>query len=79
MKIVSPKISPTFCPKLGEDQKQTSLPTICVLKAFAQMTKGGGGGGGRAAILHPMLCQLYYPGNLKGGMAQCPPTKYAPA
>ena len=27
---------------LGAGQKQRSSPTICVLKAFAQLTKGGG-------------------------------------
>ena len=48
---------------LSAGQKQRSLPTICMLKAFAQLTKGGG----HFAILHTYLGKLYYPGDPKGG------------
>ena len=35
------KFSPIFFLKFGAGQKQMSSSTICVLKAFAQVTKGG--------------------------------------
>ena len=80
MKIVSPKLSPTFPVqnwvktkrKRGlhsnlvqffaqvkwskGKNKQRSWPTLCVLKASAQLTKGGN----HAAILHTILCLLYF-------------------
>ena len=59
---------------LSAGQKQRSLPTIRMLKAFAQLTKGG-----HFAILHTYLGKLYYPGDPKGGHGPMPPPKYAPA
>ena len=47
------KFSPIFCPKLGEGHKQNSLPTLCVIKASALLTKGGG----HAEILHRTTIQ----------------------
>ena len=84
------QFSPIFRPKSGEDQKkkrsslnsmvlgvgqkQRSSPTICVLKASAQVTKGG-----HSAILNTKLCELYYPGDPKGGgHGPMAPPKYAP-
>ena len=48
-KKISPlRISPYFCPKLGEDQNKkkvfTQILSVSELKLSAQVTKGGGGG-----------------------------------
>ena len=54
---VSPlRISPFFCPKLGEDQKKkkkkvTQIRSVSVLKLSAQVTKAGG---------HGAICILFY-------------------
>ena len=36
------KFSPVFGPKLGEGLNKRSSPTVCELKPFAQVTRGGG-------------------------------------
>ena len=70
------KFSPIISPNLGAGLKQTSSPTLCVLKASAQLTKGGG----HASILHAILRYLYYPGDPKAGgpWPNGPPPKYTP-
>ena len=45
------KVSPVFGPKLSEDQKKRSSPTVFVLKPSAQVTKGGA---------MPQFCILFY-------------------
>ena len=60
------KISPLFGSK--------SLPRFCPFVCLNFLPKlQRGGGGGHAAILHTILCQLYYPGNPKGGHGTRPP------
>ena len=68
------KFSPVFCPKLSACQKQMSSPTLCVLKATAQLTNGRPC---RNFAYYSMLIILSW--RPKGGaMAQWPPPKYAP-
>ena len=50
--------------------------SVCVLKLSAQVTKGRG----HAALLHTILCELYYSDDPKGEHGTIlPPPKYAPA
>ena len=92
-KISSLGSSPFSCPKFGEDQKKKGLHSNLVrflaqtkslhrdsIRLCAQTFCPSYKRGGHAALLHTILCELYYPGDPKGGaMAPCPPPpKYAP-
>ena len=67
------KPSPFSCPKLGEDQKKVFAHRFC-----AQTLCPSYKGVGHAAILHTILCYLYYPGDPKTGAWPNDPPKYAP-
>ena len=76
-KISPLRISPFSCPKLGEDPPKKGLHPDSVrlcAQTFCPIPKG------REArhTLHTILCKSYYSGDPKGGMAPCPPFKYAP-
>ena len=78
-KTFSTQNQSVFLPKIRcrTKKKRTGLYPDSVLlcaQTFCPSYKGGG----HAAILHSILCYLYYPGDPKGGPWHHAPPKYPP-